>query len=129
MSTLEIILSGLTTMLLALGAKDILSKKITSKKEEVENESFAIKTMKEVMITQGQTYLDTILGLKTDLSEVKTRLDKVEERERHALTRAAVHEAWDQMSFQALLSMNPEHPPPPPLIIREVIPAHERQDN
>ena len=49
------------------------------------------------------------------IDSLETRLDKLEERERHALTRAAVHEAWDQMAFAALLAMNPQHPPPPPL--------------
>ena len=50
------------------------------------------------------------------------RLDKLEERERNMLTRAAVHEAWDQISFQALLLQNPDHPPPPPIIVKEVLP-------
>lgn len=55
-------------------------------------------------------------ALKTQRIEtIEARLEKLEERERHMLTRAAVHEAWDQMAFAALLAMNPAHPPPPPL--------------
>lgn len=53
------------------------------------------------------------------IDSLETRLTKLEERERHMLTRAAVHEAWDQLSFSALLTMNPQHPPPPPLALAD----------
>lgn len=57
-------------------------------------------------------------ALKTArIDNLEARLDKLEERERHMLTRAAVHEAWDQMAFAALLTMDPRHPPPPPLAL------------
>lgn len=49
------------------------------------------------------------------IDSLELRIDKLEERERHALTRAAVHEAWDQLAFQALLATNQAYPPPPPL--------------
>lgn len=49
------------------------------------------------------------------IDNLERRLDLLEERERHMLTRAAVHEAWDQMAFALLSQMNPDHPPPPPL--------------
>lgn len=49
------------------------------------------------------------------IDNLEVRLEKLEERERHMLTRAAVHEAWDQLTFQAILRSNPNHPPPPPL--------------
>lgn len=52
-----------------------------------------------------------------ELAELRERIEKLEERERHMLTRAAVHEAWDQMAFAMLLSMNPQHPPPPPILV------------
>lgn len=57
---------------------------------------------------------------------LEKRIEKLEERERHMLTRAAVHEAWDQMAFQALIATNPQHPPPPPLIVREALPPGEK---
>lgn len=50
------------------------------------------------------------------IDNLERRLDLLEERERHMLTRAAVHEAWDQMAFALLSQLNPEHPPPPPLV-------------
>lgn len=49
------------------------------------------------------------------IDNLERRLVKLEERERHALTRAAVHEAWDRLTFEALLVHVPNHPPPPPL--------------
>lgn len=53
------------------------------------------------------------------LEVVEVRLDRLEERERHMLTRAAVHEAWDQIAFQMLLAQNPHYPAPPPLTIQD----------
>ncbi len=61
------------------------------------------------------------------IESLESRVEKLEERERHMLTRAAVHEAWDQLAFQALIVQNPSHPPPPPLITREVLPP-DRDD-
>lgn len=55
----------------------------------------------------------------TRIDALERRLDKLEERERHMLTRAAVHEAWDQLAFAALVTQNPSHPPPPPLAVGE----------
>lgn len=49
------------------------------------------------------------------LEDLATRLALVEERERHMLTRAAVHEAWDQMAFAFIVAHNPDFDPPPPL--------------
>lgn len=51
----------------------------------------------------------------TETTDLRARVDKLEERERHMLTRAAVHEAWDQIAFAALVRDNPQHPPPPPI--------------
>ena len=51
------------------------------------------------------------------IAHLEARVLKLEERERHMLTRAAVHEAWDQLAFAALVAQNPSHPPPPPLAI------------
>lgn len=51
----------------------------------------------------------------TRADALEARVGVLEERERHMLTRAAVHEAWDQFAFAALVANNPQHPPPPPL--------------
>lgn len=67
----------------------------------------------------------TIAELKGNLAGLEKRMDQLEERERHQLTRAAVHEAWDQIAFQMLLAQNPEHPPPPPLTSRELMAQQE----
>lgn len=72
--------------------------------------------------------LEVLRGVIAELREERTeatgridaleaRMALLEERERHALTRAAVHEAWDQLAFATLLAHNPAHPPPPPLTL------------
>lgn len=49
------------------------------------------------------------------IDALEVRLEKLEERERHMLTRAAVHEAWDRLAFQRIIVGDTEFPPPPPL--------------
>lgn len=49
------------------------------------------------------------------IDALEVRLGKLEERERHMLTRAAVHEAWDVMAFNFISGQNRDFPPPPPL--------------
>lgn len=49
------------------------------------------------------------------IDSLEVRLEKLEERERHALTRAAVHESWDALAFQFILQHDPQFRPPPPL--------------
>lgn len=51
------------------------------------------------------------------------RIDKLEERERHMLTRAAVHEAWDQLAFQFIAGHDASFPSPPPLYPHHVSPS------
>lgn len=83
--------------------------------ETASNEVDTIRSvLAEVRIAELQK-TNEISELKSDMHTLRDRLDKLEERERHSLTRAAVHEAWDQMAFAALLALNPRHPPPPPL--------------
>lgn len=61
--------------------------------------------------------------VRAQAADLRARVDKLEERERHMLTRAAIHEAWDQIAFAALVRDNPAHPPPPPLT-----PHHTERD-
>lgn len=78
-----------------------------------------VETIRSVMSELRATEKEKtgqIAELKADMSSMKDRLNKLEERERHMLTRAAVHEAWDQMAFAMLSQVNPEHPPPPPIV-------------
>lgn len=72
--------------------------------------------------TDVQTLRDIIAEVRADkaaddqrIAHLEERVRKLEERERHMLTRAAVHEAWDQMAFQTLLRGDTTYPPPPPL--------------
>lgn len=90
---------------------DVLLKKINSRRENVDSDKIAVGTMNEVL----QTVVLENTRKEMQLKSLEIRVQKLEERERHMLTRAAVHEAWDQMAFSILLSYNAEHPPPPPL--------------
>lgn len=54
---------------------------------------------------------------QAEIKNLTARVSKLEERERHMLTRAAVHEAWDQMAFKIISEMNPQFAEPPPLIL------------
>lgn len=72
--------------------------------------------------TDVQTLRDIIAEVRSDkaaddqrIAHLEERVRKLEERERHMLTRAAVHEAWDALTFQTILAHVPNHPPPPPL--------------
>ena len=49
------------------------------------------------------------------ITSLEARMEKLEERERHMLTRAAVHEAWDRLAFQRIIVGDESFPPPPPL--------------
>lgn len=53
------------------------------------------------------------------IDALEKRLDKLEERERHMLTRAAVHEGWVQAAYATLVAQNPQYPPPPPPLVIE----------
>lgn len=56
------------------------------------------------------------------IDSLEQRLEKLEERERHALTRAAVHEAWDQLALNFIVNHDQNFPPPPPLNERRELP-------
>ena len=65
----------------------------------------------EALAELRQQYL-----LLTDRHEqVLRRVDALEERERIALSRAAVHESWDAITFALVTPHYPNHPPPPAL--------------
>lgn len=64
-----------------------------------------------------ESKLVTISKLEEKVDQLVGRVDQLEERERHMLTRAATHEAWDLMSFDLLSKINPDHPAPPPLTL------------
>lgn len=85
-------------------------------------------TTREVEVRTAAAEVDLMRGLLQDvkddraqvqnrLGEVEARVAQLEERERHMLTRAAVHEAWDQITYAAIVAAGShDHPPPPPLL-------------
>lgn len=104
----------------ALGLRELLAKMIDRRATSAAVDATAATTAATEVETIRQVLAEVRANdaAKTErLTALEARVIKLEERERHALTRAAVHEAWDQLSFQALLATNPNHPPPPPLSV------------
>lgn len=95
---------------------EILLKKVSSKVENATADSIAVETA--LNLVQQYAAEGALKDERVQLLE--QRVDKLEERERHMLTRAAVHEAWDQMAFNMLITHYPQHPPPPPLTPSEI---------
>jgi hypothetical protein len=100
---------------------DIVLKKITSARENADTDAVAVTTLEKVLTT----VVNEGGRKEAKLELLETRVSKLEERERHMLTRAAVHEAWDQMAFQFLVQHDPNHPPPPSLYDRELFLRHD----
>ena len=74
--------------------------------------------------TRVQTLRDIITEVRSSearkdqrIDELERRMTLLEERERHMLTRAAVHEAWDALAFQHISQGGVAFPPPPPLSV------------
>lgn len=111
---IAVIASGaLTTLLVKLLDRRLDSDRAAGVRADTAASEVA--TLREVLAEVRQQ--DARKGQRLDALE--DRIRTLEERERHQLTRAAVHEAWDQLAFQALVAQNPAHPPPPPLVLPE----------
>lgn len=96
----------------AINIGGIVLKRMDRKKDSASVDSTAVETMKSVL--QEVRTEDGKKAIR--LEKLEERVDKLEERERGHLTRAAVHEAWDQMAFAMLIATNPNHPAPPPIL-------------
>lgn len=86
----------------------------------------ARSTAQQTASSEVQTIRDVLAEVREsdaakseEIREIRDRLGKLEERERHMLTRAAVHEAWDRLAFQKIVLGDDSFPPPPPLIAPE----------
>ena len=132
MSTTELLLTIAAALglgkLLELLANKLLNRKIDNVTEDrVEAET--AKVAAETARTEVETIRDVLKEVQAHSETKDKRIDKLEadvdflrqavvelqDRERHQLTRAAAHEAWDQMSFALLVKHFPDHPAPPPL--------------
>lgn len=112
---------ALIGLLGVLGIRELLAKLIDRKASSAAIDKIRV----EVKASEVEILRDVLVEVRAADSEKSVRLERLEERmalledrERHQLTRAAVHEAWDQMSWTLLLQHSPNHPPPPPLIDR-----------
>lgn len=108
-------------LLTVLGVRELLAKLIDRKASAAATEKIKV----EVKASEVEILREVLAEVRADSTDkdgrilrLEERMALLEDRERHQLTRAAVHEAWDQMSFALLMQINPNHPPPPPLIDR-----------
>jgi hypothetical protein len=125
LSFVEIILAIATILglgkLLELAFGKLLNRKIdtvATQKVAAETTKTEVETVRQVLeeVREHSATKDKRIDkLESDYALVIDRVLKLEERERHQLTRAAAHEAWDQMSFALLVQNHPDHPAPPPL--------------
>jgi hypothetical protein len=123
----EVVIAALAALNVGGITATILSKKMSTKKEVAEAESIAVRTSKEVIelvrddllmkVEDNSQLRERNAHLEATQNELGRRIDKLEERERHMLVRAATHEAWDQMAFAKLSAMDGSFPEPPPLTI------------
>lgn len=130
METAELVVTVVATLgigkLLELLASKLLNRKIDSvatnkvAAETAKTEVDTIRAVLEEVKEHSATKDARIDKLESDVDFLRDRVVKLEDRERHQLTRAAAHEAWDQMSFALLVKTHPDHPAPPPLT-----PAHD----
>lgn len=128
MDDLNFILLGVATLATAFGLGPVILKKVRTPTEEVqdskttaERDSIAVSTAKELISLSRQDVLSArteVAVLAEKVTALITRIDTLEERERHQLVRAAVHEAWDDMAFRRLYALDPTISPPPPLLGR-----------
>lgn len=98
----------------------VLKLKAEAKQTAQETAASEVGLLREIIAevrTSESDKVARITRLEESNDGFRLRLDKLEERERHMLTRAAIHEAWDQMAFSMLIASNPHHPPPPPLVL------------
>lgn len=92
--------------------------KVETAKVEAETARTEVETIREVLneVREHSATKDKRIDkLESDVDYLRTAVVELQDRERHQLTRAAAHEAWDQMSFALLVKHFPDHPAPPPL--------------
>ena len=126
-SLVPVIITGLCTALASLGVGSIIVKRMSRDVDSataLKINAEAKQTAQQTASTEVNTIREVLAEVRAEratiaerLGQVESRVELLEERERHMLTRAAVHEAWDSMAFAALVAMNPQHPPPPPLTL------------
>lgn len=123
----EVLLTALGSAGLSAVLVKILNRRIdnaTADKIKEEAREVAVGTAKAELEILRQVIAD----VRASERVLRERVDKLEERERHMLTRAAVHEAWDQMALAFIVSHDASFPPPPPLR-PPALPAAETPDD
>ena len=127
MEVLVVLASSLAVLTGALVTRSVLKAKYDAEVEHVRSEikhtdantqAVEVKVIREILNTvveSDQRKTEQIGELRNEVRNSAVRIGTLEDRERHNLTRIAVHEAWDQIAYSKLLETYPTHPAPPPL--------------
>ena len=92
----------------------------TAAKIQAETAASDVGTLREIIAEIRTSAREEKAMDRARIDDLVTRVEKLEERERHALTRAAVHEAWDQLALAFVLKHDQNFPEPPPLADRSL---------
>lgn len=128
MTWAEILLTALGSAGISAVLVKFLNRRVdnaTADKIKEEAREVAVGTTKAELEILRQVIADVRASERT----LRERVDKLEERERHMLTRAAVHEAWDQLAFGFIAGHDASFPPPPPLRPPALSAAETPDDN
>lgn len=108
-------LAAVVTKIMSRGIDDATADKLQAESREAAQRTASAEVRTLLTIIQEVRQAEAAKSQR--ISDLERRIEQLEERERHALTRAAVHEAWDSLAFNALsgAGVEPPFPPPPPL--------------
>lgn len=107
--------SGVLVKLLSRETDDATSAKLRAEAQETAQRSASAEVATLLTIIQEVRSAEAAKAQR--IHDLERRMGLLEERERHQLTRAAVHEAWDQMAFAHIITHGggDDFPHPPPL--------------
>ena len=82
---------------------------------EVSTARGLVEDVKKLMSDQRVEYESRLAATRSELAALTERFKVVEMRQQMLLAALAAHAPWDQAAHNALRSITPDFPPPPPL--------------
>jgi hypothetical protein len=110
-------ISAVLVKMLSRGVDNATAEKIRAEAKEIATRAAGaeLDILRQVIADVREDAAKERGKAETVIEKLELRLEKIEERERHMLTRAAVHEAWDQLAFAFIAGHDASFPPPPPI--------------